>query len=274
MKRKWGVQVKVAPDTRLEPVIEQAARDGLSMIEFRAPTRCGATLEDADVFGDEKIVDEIRRLCRVCGIEPAYHAPQGGPWDFGAGFPVAHSQAVLETCIRRGARLGARLMTIHVIVNPNDRSNSIRRAARALDRAETMAAANHVRPCIENVFRDRFLYSVEDIRLLLQHSRSSRFGLTLDTGHANLYGALEEMVQVIHPRLAFIHAHDNAGDRDAHRAPGRGTIDWPVFMRLLDAYAYAGPVIFELREECDLPAVIARLEQRSPPCASFPDLSR
>jgi len=95
---------------------------------------------------------------------------------------------------------------------------------------------------------------------LFEVATDEQVRLTLDTGHANIYGSLFDMLDLVHDRLAFTHVHDNDGITDQHFVPGHGNIDWQRFMRYLDRCGYTGPMNFELREECDYSCTIAMLE--------------
>ena len=89
----------------------------------------------------------------------------------------------------------------------------------------------------------------------VHHFRSPYLGICYDAGHANLmkcdrgfgddcapaggwrdWAPLQwddRILEKLHPEITTCHLHDNAGQYDQHRIPGRGTIDWPHVAALL-----------------------------------------
>jgi sugar phosphate isomerase/epimerase len=259
--RKWGRQVKSHP-AQPEELFKQAVADGLSVLEFRAPTRNGHTVPETDFAGDRQTVGLLRTLSREYSIELAYHAPQGDTWQFGQ-LPFRTSLLRLEECVTRAASFGAHIMTLHVGLDGTDRVRSIRRVAKVLQVVAPRAEECGVLLCVENVFGNCSVADVEDCALLFDIADAEQVHLTLDTGHANLRGCLFEMIGIFHNRLAFTHLHDNDGTQDQHLVPGNGTVDWARLMRGLTRYSYTGPLSFEVREECSYPQAIAMLERMS-----------
>ena len=261
VKRKWSKQIKTYP-LRPQELLEQAVADGLEMIELRAPTRYGCTVAETDFVDDPETVQRVSALSRRYGVELAYHAPQGGMWSFGQHpFEIARSR--LHQCVVRSASLGAEVMTLHLGIDEVDRVASIRNVAAALQAVAPFAAEHGVLLCVENVFIRCSVADVKDCAVLFEVATDEQVRFTLDTGHANMYGCLFEMLDQVNDRLAFTHLHDNDRVKDQHLVPGNGTIDWQKFMRYLDRCGYTGSLNFELREECDLPCSIAMLEAMS-----------
>ncbi len=62
-------------------------------------------------------------------------------------------------------------------------------------------------------------------------------GICLDTGHANVEGGILAEIDGAGEYLLTLHGHDNRGQKDEHRLPGRGTIDWPAAFGALDRLA-------------------------------------
>lgn len=72
------------------------------------------------------------------------------------------------------------------------------------------------------------------------------FGLCFDVGHLFLYGGdMLEYLRVMGPRIKALHIHDNMGQRDDHRAPYTGIINWPDFIQGLRDISYRGNLSFE-----------------------------
>ena len=253
----WGRQIK-ASQADWDTVFGQAVQDGLSIVELRAPTRRGETMSQTDAFSDHDDGRAISSIASMHGIELAYHAPQGEAWCFGK---LAHKDAVerLRECILRAESLQAKHMTLHLGIDVNrPRDDSIRQGACALMEVSPMAKEKGVALCVENVFSDgSSVASPIEVQLLLEKAPSEAVFFTLDTGHANMYRCIYEMLDIAGSRLAFTHIHDNDGLNDQHLVPGHGIIDWRRFMRKLDAVQYNGPLCLELREAGAIPDILS-----------------
>jgi sugar phosphate isomerase/epimerase len=257
VKRKWSKQVKPQPQP-LRPIFEEIAAEGYHMIEWRAPTSHGITVPETDLMADPKAAEEIRRLSEEFHIELAYHAPQGPLWEFGI-LPFQTAVSQLRECIRRSSSINAGIMTFHLGVSEDkQRIESIRRGAEIIQEVSPYAEDMGIWLCVENVFElDRCsVANVEECKILFEAADSARLRFTLDTGHANLYGCLYRLAEFFPEQLAFTHIHDNNGVSDEHRIPGRGIINWERLMSCFCRAGYAGPLNFELREDCTLPELI------------------
>lgn len=78
-------------------------------------------------------------------------------------------------------------------------------------------------------------YPDEMLDLLEQVDRDN-VGMTLDVGHANTMGLLDEFAKKCKSRLSHMHIHDNNGARDEHLPLGQGNIDWKKLMGSLSGY--------------------------------------
>ncbi|MDD3256809.1 MAG: sugar phosphate isomerase/epimerase [Methanocorpusculum sp.] len=67
-------------------------------------------------------------------------------------------------------------------------------------------------------------------------------GLTLDIGHANTTGNLEDFCKIILPKAYHLHIHDNHGKYDEHLPLGKGSIDWNKIMPKI-VKEYKGKII-------------------------------
>ncbi len=117
--------------------------------------------------------------------------------------------------------------------------------SRSLNEISRAAQEYGVTACVENM--PNFIFTrYQTPKELLEAIRDSDFLITLDVGHAN---TSENLISYIYPEivdnLGNVHLHDNAGDRDAHLAPGEGTIDFPWLIRELETLGYQGNYILE-----------------------------
>jgi len=252
VERRWSKQVKPEPQP-LRPLFEQAAAEGFEMLEWRSPTSHGVTVPETDLMADGGSAEEIRALSEEFHLALAYHAPQGGLWEFGA-LALGTAVSRLRQCIRRAQSINAGIMVFHLgIGDGRPRLDGIRQAAEVIRTAAPYAEALGVRLCVENVYEEHSIATVEECTALFDAADDPRLRLALDSGHAHLCGCLHEMAAAFGDRLAFTHIHDNDGTKDQHRVPGRGTIDWRKLICGLDSVGYMGPINFELRERCALP---------------------
>jgi sugar phosphate isomerase/epimerase len=85
---------------------------------------------------------------------------------------------------------------------------------------------------IENIFEDE----PSNLRLLMEQTGSSHFGICFDTGHCNLFSSvpLDTWMDSLNPYIVELHLHDNDGSSDQHLPMGEGTFDFPTFFRRLE----------------------------------------
>jgi len=84
---------------------------------------------------------------------------------------------------------------------------------------------------VENVFDE----DPEALAMLIERINSPRFGFCFDTGHFNLFSTvtMEAWFARLGRHLVEVHLHDNSGSEDAHKALGKGTVDFERFFRLI-----------------------------------------
>lgn len=71
---------------------------------------------------------------------------------------------------------------------------------------------------------------------ILEQVGSKNAGVTLDLGHANTMGLVDEFLDKCLDRVVHMHIHDNQGIRDEHLPLGEGSIDWKSVMGKLSDY--------------------------------------
>ncbi|WP_318531521.1 sugar phosphate isomerase/epimerase family protein [Methanohalophilus profundi] len=84
-----------------------------------------------------------------------------------------------------------------------------------------------------------------EILEIIEKVDSDNIGMTLDIGHANTMGLLDEFLDSCREVMVHSHIHDNHEKRDEHLPLGKGCIDWKkVFDR---ADGYEGLFITEMK---------------------------
>ncbi len=172
----------------------------------------------------------------------------------------AHREAIddLKRCLDWLAEVDGKCLVVH----PGGLSEAGQQAARrtALRRG-LVEVADHAQGlglvvCVENMPPGVFPGSrMADLAELGGDLDRPELALALDTGHANLTSSAAGETLAAGGRLRTTHVHDNNGRQDAHLPPGFGTVDWPSWVRALDAIGYTEPVMLEciryLRENPD-----------------------
>lgn len=75
----------------------------------------------------------------------------------------------------------------------------------------------------------------EMLNILDQVDRKN-VGMTLDLGHANTAGLVDDFLEKCMDRVVHMHIHDNHGRYDEHLPLGQGCIDWKNVMGKLSSY--------------------------------------
>jgi sugar phosphate isomerase/epimerase len=114
------------------------------------------------------------------------------------------------------------------------------RLRRSLDECLPYARDRGVRIAVENG-EDNW----ETIRGLFGSYGPDVLGLCYDCGHGNLVrpgiqsaGSALDNLDGVKDRLLVLHLHDNDGERDQHRVPYTGTVDWPRLSRIIAESGY------------------------------------
>jgi sugar phosphate isomerase/epimerase len=60
---------------------------------------------------------------------------------------------------------------------------------------------------------------------------------------------VSEAFETLKSHIRSTHIHDNAGDRDSHLWPGKGSIDWKQAMELLRSAPNTPPLLLEIEAD-------------------------
>lgn len=102
---------------------------------------------------------------------------------------------------------------------------------------------DHLELLLENVLD----VSPEHIARVCDGVGDERLRICLDVGHANAYSPVPvaEWIRTLGSRIAHVHLHNNDGSRDAHNAPGEGSLDMLAVLEALDAHAPSAAICIE-----------------------------
>jgi sugar phosphate isomerase/epimerase len=103
----------------------------------------------------------------------------------------------------------------------------------AIEHLKAFAHPLGVRLLLENLQNE--ITTPEHLLEILRVGHFDRVGVCLDIGHAHLADptsdsqpnvGIDAAFELLKPRIAQLHLHDNQGAKDDHLWPGSGTIDW------------------------------------------------
>ena len=88
---------------------------------------------------------------------------------------------------------------------------------------------------VENMINIPWLFGryPHEFTNILEKVGKDNIGITLDIGHANLMGLIDEFLNI---EFIHVHAHDNFGESDEHLPIGQGLIDWKNVVKGLKDY--------------------------------------
>lgn len=159
--------------------------------------------------------------------------------------------------VRRGiigsGILGAKWAVFHVgtIYNsdgtPND-EESLKANVQYLRPLLQLAHENNIGLAFENLGKNSFARTAENLLLLLEELNDSHAGICWDFGHANIM-KLDQVksLKKIGKNLKATHIADNHGILDEHLPPYFGNIDWKTMVNTLREIEYEGDFTYEIQ---------------------------
>ena len=116
---------------------------------------------------------------------------------------------------------------------------SLEHSLTAIEHLKAFARPLGVQLLLENLQNE--VTAPEYLLEILRVGHFDTVGITLDVGHAHLTdyqnpgAGIDAAFELLRPRIAELHLHDNNGNRDEHLWPGTATdgIDWPNIQRHL-----------------------------------------
>lgn len=153
------------------------------------------------------------------------------------------SISVIGDVLEVSACIGAEHLVVHPGYSPYDqvRERSFSSLMHSLDDLARLQEEHGVRVCIENMGGWECCHFRTPA--LLPELITRGLGCTLDCGHAQMNGNLDEFL--LAGEFCHVHLHDNSGQNDDHIACGGGTIDFPRLMGQLPLHA---TLVVETRE--------------------------
>ncbi len=124
----------------------------------------------------------------------------------------------------------------------------------AIEHLKAFAHPLGVRILIENLQNE--ITAPEHILEILRVGHFDRVGVCLDIAHAHLAQpednkGIDEAFELLKPRIAQLHLHDNQGQHDDHLWPGSGSINWQNAARHIATLPANTPGILEIAHDLE-----------------------
>jgi len=100
-----------------------------------------------------------------------------------------------------------------------------------------VAADMGIQVGVENMVNMQFIFGKQpgEVMGMIESLERENVGLTLDIGHANTNGMVDEFLSDL-SRVIHVHLHDNKGKSDEHLGLGKGNVNWKKVIKKLDGY--------------------------------------
>lgn len=220
-----------------------------------AKTKYVEIVDDGFHTLNKQRVSILRDIRGSYGLEYSVHAPF-------AGINIAiQSKPLLNATLKRLKQsiINANALNCHIWVFHPGMKTGISMFYPGMDWARNLesvrlllkVADNYgVEVAIENVISMFLMRKVEDFEKF--HSEiNENVGLTLDIGHANINGQVEDFLTKLSDRIVHVHAHDNLGEIDQHLGIGYGNIDWENVAKLLEKANFDKLIVIESVEHVE-----------------------
>jgi sugar phosphate isomerase/epimerase len=124
----------------------------------------------------------------------------------------------------------------------------------AIEHLKAFAHPLGVRILIENLQNE--ITTPEHILEILRVGHFDRVGVCLDIGHTHLgdprnHEGIDAAFELLKPRIAQLHLHDNQGTKDDHLWPGSGSIDWQNVAKQIATLPANTPGILEIAHDLE-----------------------
>ncbi|MGN0177028.1 MAG: sugar phosphate isomerase/epimerase family protein [Methanobrevibacter sp.] len=180
--------------------------------------------EIIEILGEDPFFIKDHGEFKDCGIDIRIHAATVdiNIASLNKGIRAESVKQMIQ-CGQYAENINANTITIHPGVigrnEPRLRKHALELAAESVGK---IIDNTNVEVSVENMpVRGKFLANkVEEIEMIQEATGCS---LTIDTGHGNTCGNLEEMLSL--KNISYCHLNDNDGVKDQHITLGEGTLD-------------------------------------------------
>ena len=249
---KLGVSLKVLTHNLTDDWSDALARSPIETFEITPYMTEEGRIPD-NVANLHALLD--RTDIRVATI----HAKSAPEYDFSVTDEAAWRRAVdgFAESLDMAVDLDAKVVIIHTGHEPitdDERPARIRQARRGLAELTEPCRRTGVKTALELLPRSCLGNTVEECFALIDGLDEDVFGVCLDTNHLmDRAATLSDVVRQLDGRLIALHLSDYDGVDEKHWMPGKGVLDWKVFMQALRDVDYQGPFTYECRFDGDTP---------------------
>jgi sugar phosphate isomerase/epimerase len=273
-----GIFAKTFVRPSLEATLDAVHAHGLDCVQFNLACAGLPTLPDQL---DNAVIEHVRHALAARGIEMAAIS---GTFNMCHPEPAERAKNLVRLRVLAGAcqKLGTGVITL--CTGSRDRQEMWRRhpdndtpeawrdmtdcLSQALQIADDCGVTLGFEPEVANV-----IDSARKGRRLLDEMRSPRLKVVMDAANlfhtgelARLPAILAEAFELLGGDLILAHAKDLNRDGEAgHQAAGTGALDYDLYLRLLRAASYNGPLILHSLDEAQVDPALAFLRAKLSP---------
>lgn len=187
--------------------------------------------EIIEILGEEMILEKDNHEFRDCGLDIRIHSPTVdiNIASLNKGIRKESIRQIIN-CAHIAEDLNASAITVHPgIIGRNEPHLREQAMLFSIESIGEIIDNSNVTISVENMpVRGKFLgNTVEEIERIQEETGCY---LTIDTGHGNTCGNLEEMLNL--KKISYCHLNDNDGKKDQHIALGDGTMDLKLLKKI------------------------------------------
>lgn len=187
--------------------------------------------EMIEILGESPFYEKDKGEFKDCGIDMRIHAATVdiNIASLNTGIRAESVRQMIE-CGHYAEKINANTITVHPgIIGRNEPHLRKWALEIAVESIGEIIDNTNVEVSVENMpVRGKFLGNmVEEIEMIQEETGCS---LTIDTGHGNTCGNLEEMLSL--KNISYCHLNDNDGVKDQHIAIGNGTLDLNLLKKI------------------------------------------
>ncbi len=201
------------------------------------------------VYDDRDLAETIRCGARDLGMALTCHAPDVFWLSNPDRDELAETIRLVKDVLAGAAAYGAEVMVIHACPRepllPGREADQLESLVYALHSLADTCGTARVRLAVETMIPGRLTSRIETIITAVDRVCSPWVGICIDTNHVNLTTDLAEAIRLAGDRIIEFHVNDNHFEKEEHRLPYEGAIDWAAFGRALVDIGYDGYMVME-----------------------------
>ena len=235
----------------LEEAVRRIGRAGYEVVDFWAYSpHLGP-----DLYPGVKERQAVRRLVQDCGLQTAALSVNGGGLALHLNF--SHSVAAVREatlryyldCVVLARDIGCPMINMisgHMVYGTSREQawewnrQGMEQVARRAKEEGVIVALHTLTPA-----ESRVMVTLDDALAMVREIGLPNAKVMIDTADQNITDPnLSDAVRKAGRSLAYVHCNDNSGvgQGDVHLPPGRGSVDWRAFFRVLKEVGYDGAV--------------------------------